>query len=233
MRTWIRIGLIGAVAGAPLAVAAQETPTRSVDDYVCTFAGNCEDANADDAEVVSDEPQSPRGTPRTSATRGFSLARPNAPASSAKAAPKATTKAAAPARRAGSNVAAQRPSQAVSRPPAAAQGQRADLRLTFALGSATLTPMAQAEARVFAQSLLRPELSGMRFLIEGHTDSVGGRDFNLDLSQRRAEAVADYLASQGVPRSRLDVRGYGFDRPLPGRSAAAQENRRVEAVRTS
>ena len=53
------------------------------------------------------------------------------------------------------------------------------------------------------------------------------------LSQRRAQAVADYLIGQGVAQDRLEVRGYGFDRPLPGKSASARENRRVEAVRIS
>jgi outer membrane protein OmpA-like peptidoglycan-associated protein len=73
----------------------------------------------------------------------------------------------------------------------------------------------------------------MKFLIEGHTDSQGSRAYNIDLSQRRAQAVAEYLASLGVSSDRLEVRGYGFDRPLNGRSAAAEENRRVEAVLTS
>jgi outer membrane protein OmpA-like peptidoglycan-associated protein len=83
---------------------------------------------------------------------------------------------------------------------------------------------------VFAQALKTPQLSNKRFVIEGHTDSIGGRHYNLDLSRRRAQAVVEYLTSLGVDSSRLDVRGYGFDRPLDGRSAAAMENRRVEAV---
>ena len=55
----------------------------------------------------------------------------------------------------------------------------------------------------------------------------------MTLSQRRAQAVADYLVSQGIAANRLEVRGYGFDRPLPGKNAAAPENRRVEAARIS
>jgi outer membrane protein OmpA-like peptidoglycan-associated protein len=107
------------------------------------------------------------------------------------------------------------------------------LRLTFELGSAELTPQARQEAAAFAQALQRPQLAGKRFRIEGHTDNVGGRAYNLELSQRRAEAVAAYLAEQGVARNRFEVRGYGFARPLPGRRASAQENRRVEAVMIS
>ena len=78
-----------------------------------------------------------------------------------------------------------------------------------------------------------PQLVNMRFRIEGHTDAVGSRAGNVALSQRRAQSVADFLIAMGVPRSRLDVRGYGPDRPLPGTSGASAQNRRVEAVRVS
>ena len=87
--------------------------------------------------------------------------------------------------------------------------------------------------RAFAAALQRPQLSTMRFRIEGHTDSSGARATNVTLSQRRAQAVADYLVSQGVAQGRIEVQGYGFDRPLPGRSASSSQNRRVEAVRIS
>ena len=46
-------------------------------------------------------------------------------------------------------------------------------------------------------------------------------------------SVAEFLVASGVPRDRLEVRGYGPDRPLPGVSGAASENRRVEAVRVN
>lgn len=51
-------------------------------------------------------------------------------------------------------------------------------------------------------------------LIEGHTDNVGGRAPNLDLSKRRAKAVEDYLILKGIDRSRLRSEGFGFDRPI-------------------
>jgi OmpA-OmpF porin, OOP family len=223
------------VASAVVALAAPglviaQTPSRTTDDYVCAFSGQCEDQQKAGEAVAEPAEGAPRGTPRTSSTRGFSLAKPNGaqPAKSASKAPAPKAKGTRPAQQA-----AARPNNRPKAAPAAAAGQRADLRLSFELGSASLTPVARAEARVFAESLMRPELKDMRFLIEGHTDAQGGRAYNLDLSQRRAAAVADYLASLGVDRSRLQVRGYGFDRPLPGRSASAQENRRVEAVRVS
>lgn len=200
---------------------AQQQPSRTTDDYVCTFAGECPDKDqADDSANAARTP----GSPRTSAARGFGLARPTG-----------STAASASARQAGNRPAPNRQMASVNRPrtPAAAAGQRADLRLAFELGSANMTTVARAEAKVFAESLMRPELRGMKFVIEGHTDSIGSRDYNIDLSRRRAQAVTDYLVSLGVPRERLDIKGYGFDRPLPGLSASAEQNRRVEAVRVS
>ena len=73
------------------------------------------------------------------------------------------------------------------------------------------------------------DTSPRRFQIEGHTDSVGARSANLDLSRRRAQAVADYLARAGVERSRLEVKGQGSADPLPGRRVNDPANRRVEA----
>ena len=103
--------------------------------------------------------------------------------------------------------------------------------LTFPTGSAQLTPQARSEARAFAQAMQAPQLAGMRFAIEGHTDSVGSRESNLQLSQRRAQSVVDYLVSQGVSRDRLEAQGYGFDRPKAGLTPKAAGNRRVEFVR--
>jgi len=75
-----------------------------------------------------------------------------------------------------------------------------------------------------------PEIA--RILVEGHTDARGRREYNLELSQSRAEAVVEYLVTRGdVDRGRLEARGYGPDRPLvEGASTAAEhaQNRRVE-----
>ncbi len=66
--------------------------------------------------------------------------------------------------------------------------------------------------------------------IVGHTDSTGSAAYNLDLSRRRAEAVADYLASRGVPRDRLRTEGRGESEPRATNATEAgrQLNRRVE-----
>jgi OOP family OmpA-OmpF porin len=69
-----------------------------------------------------------------------------------------------------------------------------------------------------------------RIEIAGHTDDVGARDANVSLSQRRAEAVADKLASQGVASDRLRAVGYGPDRPRASNATAVGQaaNRRIE-----
>lgn len=106
---------------------------------------------------------------------------------------------------------------------------RQDIQMSFELGSSRLTAAARATLDRFAAGLIR--VGTFRpFTIEGHTDRSGSRELNAALSQSRARSVADYLASKGVDRSRLTARGYGFDRPLPGRSAIDAANRRVEVV---
>jgi outer membrane protein OmpA-like peptidoglycan-associated protein len=66
--------------------------------------------------------------------------------------------------------------------------------------------------------------------IEGHTDSTGSDDFNMKLSQKRADAVKDYLVSKGVSADLITPQGYGESKPLvPNDSNANREkNRRVE-----
>jgi outer membrane protein OmpA-like peptidoglycan-associated protein len=70
----------------------------------------------------------------------------------------------------------------------------------------------------------------MRVSIEGHTDSVGGEASNMRLSQKRAEAVRDYLVSKGVSPSRLEAIGYGPTKPLMSNKTARgkAKNRRTE-----
>jgi outer membrane protein OmpA-like peptidoglycan-associated protein len=67
-------------------------------------------------------------------------------------------------------------------------------------------------------------------LIEGHTDDRGKPDFNLDLSERRAEGVRQWLIDNGIEASRLGAKGYGDTRPVaPNPSRAGRDkNRRVE-----
>ena len=69
-------------------------------------------------------------------------------------------------------------------------------------------------------------------IIEGHTDSTGSADFNLELSQRRASAVMGFLAGQGVPPEKLKAVGFGMQQPVADNATAEgrARNRRVEIV---
>ncbi len=69
-------------------------------------------------------------------------------------------------------------------------------------------------------------------IIEGHTDTVGSHDFNMGLSQRRADSVKSYLISQGVNPSRAVTSGKGEENPVAGNETAdgRQQNRRVEVI---
>jgi outer membrane protein OmpA-like peptidoglycan-associated protein len=73
---------------------------------------------------------------------------------------------------------------------------------------------------------------GMHIEVEGHTDSVGGDDYNMTLSQHRAEAVRSYLVQQGIPDGTIVARGLGKSGPVATNDTAEgrQQNRRVELV---
>jgi OmpA-OmpF porin, OOP family len=70
--------------------------------------------------------------------------------------------------------------------------------------------------------------------VEGYTDNTGDADFNLKLSQARADSVLEWLVRHGIDRSRLEAKGYGQDRPIANNSTpdGRRRNRRVELVRT-
>ena len=100
----------------------------------------------------------------------------------------------------------------------------------FDTGQHTLKPGAREKlARVAGILLAYPELS---LEVDGHTDSVGDDDYNLALSERRAEAVRGYLVLQGIPAATIVARAYGEAEPVASNEVAAgrQQNRRVEVV---
>jgi OOP family OmpA-OmpF porin len=72
----------------------------------------------------------------------------------------------------------------------------------------------------------------IRVEVQGHTDDIGAAEYNMGLSDRRANAIKDYLVSQGIAADRLTARGYGEERPrFPNDSEANRaKNRRVELV---
>lgn len=100
----------------------------------------------------------------------------------------------------------------------------------FDTGRATLKAGADRDLDRLAQAL--KDNSNTRVLIEGHTDSVGGDDYNMALSQKRAESVADALQMRGVPADRYQAKGLGKEFPVASNATAEgrQQNRRVEIV---
>ncbi len=68
--------------------------------------------------------------------------------------------------------------------------------------------------------------------VAGHTDSVGSEEYNVGLSDRRANSVKDYLISQGITATRLTARGYGEAQPVASNDtdAGRAQNRRVELI---
>jgi outer membrane protein OmpA-like peptidoglycan-associated protein len=100
----------------------------------------------------------------------------------------------------------------------------------FATDQARLTPDGVRTVRKLADVLTNNPRRSV--LIEGFTDSTGSSAHNLELSQRRADAVRDALQGMGVGRERIATRGYGAAFPVAGNDSAAgrQQNRRVEIV---
>ncbi|MBC3758795.1 OmpA family protein [Hyunsoonleella sp. SJ7] len=84
------------------------------------------------------------------------------------------------------------------------------LPIFYELGSARITP---ASKKIIDETLL-PLLNSKPVSIElmSHTDSRGNDDFNMSLSQQRANSVVNYLVSKGISRSRLSAKGYGESR---------------------
>ncbi|HKS81499.1 MAG TPA: OmpA family protein [Candidatus Acidoferrales bacterium] len=100
----------------------------------------------------------------------------------------------------------------------------------FDTGSYTLRPGAREKlAKISGIVLAHP---GLNLQIEGHTDSVGGDDYNQTLSERRAGAVRDFLIDQGVAASSVTARGFGKTQPVATNDTpeGRQRNRRVEIV---
>ena len=100
----------------------------------------------------------------------------------------------------------------------------------FDTGRATLKPGADRTIDRLAQAL--KDNPNTKVQIEGHTDSVGGDDYNMALSERRADAVSDALRMRGVPSDRYEAKGLGKDFPVASNSTAEgrQQNRRVEII---
>jgi OmpA-OmpF porin, OOP family len=106
------------------------------------------------------------------------------------------------------------------------------LKVTFATNSAQLTPEAGQTLDNLGKALQSDDLATCCFQIEGHTDSVGSDAYNLRLSQRRAQSVAQYLAEHYNLKERALAVGYGKRQPIADNDTpeGRQKNRRVQIV---
>jgi OmpA-OmpF porin, OOP family len=124
-------------------------------------------------------------------------------------------------------------SKSVAVPAAAPAAPAVNLTVNFANGSAELTPAATRTLDELGRALSSKDLAGYRFRIEGHTDTVGSLDYNRALSERRAEAVVDYVAKKyEVDPTRLQAVGMGEDGllvPTPPQTPEPR-NRRVQVI---
>jgi outer membrane protein OmpA-like peptidoglycan-associated protein len=100
----------------------------------------------------------------------------------------------------------------------------------FATNQTVLLPAAQAKLSQVADSL--KDQPDNKIIVEGHTDSQGTEASNMDLSQRRAQSVRDFLVSKGVPTDKITAQGIGMDRPVADNSSVEgrAQNRRVEII---
>lgn len=109
----------------------------------------------------------------------------------------------------------------------------ADLNVQFATGSAMLTPTAVSQLQILGKALSDPSMAQSRFLVEGHTDTVGDRMVNKVLSERRAQAVAEFLNQKfHITPDRLETAGKGAEDLLVPTADQTPElrNRRVHIV---
>ena len=101
-------------------------------------------------------------------------------------------------------------------PPPAVQKITLASKALFDFDKAILKP----EGKAAIDSEIISKLSSVKklelVLVTGHTDRIGSQQYNQRLSERRADAVRDYLVSRGVPRDRIETLGMGKTQPVPG-----------------
>ena len=108
-----------------------------------------------------------------------------------------------------------------------------DISVQFKFDSVELTDSGRSALDQLAIALRSEKLIDLRFVIEGHTDARGSREYNVALSTRRAASVLNFLVAQGVDAGRLTSIGKGFSELLNTAMPYASENRRVRVVAES
>jgi outer membrane protein OmpA-like peptidoglycan-associated protein len=108
---------------------------------------------------------------------------------------------------------------------------RIDMEIKFEFNSADIARSALRDMDELGRALTNPDLRGSTFALGGYTDAVGGEEYNLDLSSRRADAVKQYLVQKyNLSADHLITAGYGKTHLKNANDPRSQENRRVQII---
>lgn len=106
-----------------------------------------------------------------------------------------------------------------------------NIEIVFDFNSDRIRPESYETVGIIADALHTPYLAGQKFFVVGHTDAKGDREYNLKLSQRRADAVMDALVTTfRVPAERLEAVGLGEEQLRDPSQPYAAVNRRVQLI---
>jgi outer membrane protein OmpA-like peptidoglycan-associated protein len=106
-----------------------------------------------------------------------------------------------------------------------------DIEVVFAYDSNKITQETAASLLALGRALQDPRLANARFVIAGHTDARGTRAYNEALSERRAQAVRQFLIEHfKIVPDKLVARGFGESQLKNPRNPRAPENRRVQVI---
>jgi outer membrane protein OmpA-like peptidoglycan-associated protein len=113
----------------------------------------------------------------------------------------------------------------------AANKPKIDLEIRFDYNSADIAKTSVQAVQELGRALSDPTLKGSTFVVAGHTDAVGGEEYNQGLSERRADTIKRYLTEKyGINGSDLVTVGYGKTKPKDANAPMDPVNRRVQVV---
>lgn len=108
-----------------------------------------------------------------------------------------------------------------------------DLEINFDYNSDRISARSLRSVQALGRALANPELKGSIFIVAGHTDAAGGEEYNLNLSERRADSIKHYLVEKsGIPAADLITVGYGKTELKDPAHPLSEVNRRVQVVNT-
>jgi len=113
----------------------------------------------------------------------------------------------------------------------AATKPKIDLEIHFDYNSAEINKASTQAVQELGKALTDPSLKGSTFVVAGHTDAIGGEEYNQGLSERRADTIKRYLTEKfGINGSELVTVGYGKTKPKDPKTPLDPTNRRVQVV---